>query len=223
LTRKARFALKHVVLVRDRGMITQTRIDEDIAPAGLDWITAPRAPAIRALVEAGELQLSLFDRRDMATTCWPRPNVTTAAVARARQPLRGKDQIGLKVGWPSTSNSTSARRPLRSAARPHRGRDARGYEPLRTKPRRIKNCEKHMWLAGHFTVMKVELLRSRTRRFNRRIHGFDRIAVKILAGFRKLVVGDHHFLAFLRFAGGHTLRPFRVYPGVVDLGGDHLD
>jgi transposase len=31
---KARFALKHVVLVGDRGMITQTRIDEDVAPAG---------------------------------------------------------------------------------------------------------------------------------------------------------------------------------------------
>src|SRR5262249_42095057 len=39
---KARFALKHVVLVGDRGMITQMRIDEDIAPAGLDWITALR-------------------------------------------------------------------------------------------------------------------------------------------------------------------------------------
>src|ERR1700749_1248173 len=68
---KARFALKHVVLVGDRGMITQTRIDEDIAPAGLDWITALRAPAIRALVEAGELQLSLFDQRDMAAITSP--------------------------------------------------------------------------------------------------------------------------------------------------------
>jgi hypothetical protein len=119
-----------VVLVGDRGMITQTRIDEDIAPAGLDWITALRAPAIRALVEAGELQLSLFDRRDMAAITSPDcPGerlivcrngelaaerrrkrldllaaterdlaVIAAAVARARQPLRGKDQIGLKVG-----------------------------------------------------------------------------------------------------------------------------
>ena len=68
---KASFALKHVVLVGDRGMITQTRIDEDIAPAGLDWITALRAPAIRALVEAGELQLSLFDRRDIAAITSP--------------------------------------------------------------------------------------------------------------------------------------------------------
>jgi hypothetical protein len=34
-----------VVLVGDRAMIMQTRIDEDIAPAGLDWIAALRAPA----------------------------------------------------------------------------------------------------------------------------------------------------------------------------------
>jgi hypothetical protein len=64
---------------------------------------------------------------------------------------------------------------------------------------------------------------SRPRRFNRRIHGLDRVAVKILAGLGKLVVGDHHFLAFLRLAGGNTLRSFRVYPGVVDLGGDQFD
>jgi len=34
---KSRFALKHVVLVGDRGMITQARLDAEIAPAGLDW------------------------------------------------------------------------------------------------------------------------------------------------------------------------------------------
>jgi hypothetical protein len=43
---KRRFDLTHVVLVGDRGMITQTRIDADIKPAGLDWITALRAPQI---------------------------------------------------------------------------------------------------------------------------------------------------------------------------------
>jgi len=68
---KARFALKHVVLVGDRGMITQARLDGEIAPAGLDWITAMRAPAIRALVEAGALQMSLFDERDMAAITSP--------------------------------------------------------------------------------------------------------------------------------------------------------
>ena len=64
---KRRFDLAHVVLVGDRGMITQARIDEDIKPAGLDWITALRAPQIRALLDAGAFQLSLFDERDIAS------------------------------------------------------------------------------------------------------------------------------------------------------------
>ena len=68
---KKRFALDHVVLVGDRGMITQARIDGEIAQAGLDWITALRAPAIRELAEAGALQMSLFDQRDMAAITSP--------------------------------------------------------------------------------------------------------------------------------------------------------
>jgi hypothetical protein len=64
---RARFRLKRVVLVGDRGLITKARIDADLAPVGLDWITALRAPAIKALAaEGGPLQLSLFDERDMA-------------------------------------------------------------------------------------------------------------------------------------------------------------
>ncbi len=68
---KQRFHLDHVVLVGDRGMITQARITEDIKAAGLDWITALRAPAIKALLAAGALQLSLFDQRDMASITAP--------------------------------------------------------------------------------------------------------------------------------------------------------
>ena len=68
---KKRFALERVTLVGDRGMITQARLDAEIAPAGLDWITALRAPAIRTLVEAGALQMSLFDQRDMAAITSP--------------------------------------------------------------------------------------------------------------------------------------------------------
>jgi transposase len=68
---KQRFRLDQVVLVGDRGMITQARITEDIKAAGLDWITALRAPAIRTLLETGALQLSLFDQRDMASITAP--------------------------------------------------------------------------------------------------------------------------------------------------------
>jgi transposase len=64
---RTRFRLKRIVLVGDRGMITEARIDADLKPAGFDWITALRAPAIKALAaEGGPLQLSLFDERDMA-------------------------------------------------------------------------------------------------------------------------------------------------------------
>jgi hypothetical protein len=64
---KERFGLKRVVMVGDRGMITQARIERDLKPAGLDWITALRAPSIQQLAaEGGPLQLSLFDERDLA-------------------------------------------------------------------------------------------------------------------------------------------------------------
>jgi hypothetical protein len=68
---KQRFRLEHVVLVGDRGMITEARIREDLRPAGLDWITALRAPAIQALVASGRLQMTLFDERNMASITSP--------------------------------------------------------------------------------------------------------------------------------------------------------
>jgi transposase len=46
---KHRFGIRRLVLVGDRGMITSARIREDLQPAGLDWITCLRAPAIQAL------------------------------------------------------------------------------------------------------------------------------------------------------------------------------
>lgn len=69
---KQRFKLSRVVLVGDRGLITAARIAEDLTPAGLDWITALRAPAIAKLAsDDGPLQLSLFDQRDRAEITSP--------------------------------------------------------------------------------------------------------------------------------------------------------
>ena len=62
---RQRFGLSRVVLVGDRGMLTEARIREEVEPAGLDWVSALRGPAIRALVESGAVQLSLFDERDL--------------------------------------------------------------------------------------------------------------------------------------------------------------
>jgi len=64
-TVRRRFSLSKVVLVGDRGMLTQARIREEVKPAGLDWISALRGPAIRSLMEAGDVEMSLFDERDL--------------------------------------------------------------------------------------------------------------------------------------------------------------
>ena len=50
---KQRFRLRHVVLVGDRGMLTSARIEQALRPAGLDWITALRGPAIQQLAQPG--------------------------------------------------------------------------------------------------------------------------------------------------------------------------
>jgi hypothetical protein len=69
---RSRFKPQRVVLVGDRGVITQARIEEALRPAGLDWITALRAPAIKQLAEeGGPLQPSLFDARDLAEIASP--------------------------------------------------------------------------------------------------------------------------------------------------------
>jgi hypothetical protein len=68
---KARFRLNRMVVVGDRGLITDARIREDLGPAGLDWITALRAPQIKELADGGPLQLSLFDDRDLAEIASP--------------------------------------------------------------------------------------------------------------------------------------------------------
>jgi len=64
---RERFALRRVVLVGDRGMLTEARLREDVRPVeGLEWITALTAPQVRGLVETRVLQPSLFDEQDVA-------------------------------------------------------------------------------------------------------------------------------------------------------------
>lgn len=64
---RERFGLERVVLVGDRGMLTDARIREDLDPVeGLSWITALRAPAIKRLAAQGAVSRSLFDDADLA-------------------------------------------------------------------------------------------------------------------------------------------------------------
>lgn len=63
---KERFGLTRVVFVADRGILRDIRIREDLAPQGLDWVTALRRPDIRDLLVRGAFQSSLFDEVDAA-------------------------------------------------------------------------------------------------------------------------------------------------------------
>jgi hypothetical protein len=104
-------------------MLTQARIEADVKPAGLDWITALRAPAIRGLLAGGAFQMSLFDERDMAAITSPdfpgerlilcRNPALAAERTRKRDDLlrateRDLDRIAAAVG--------RQRRPLRGTA-----------------------------------------------------------------------------------------------------------
>ena len=69
---RERFGLKEVVLVGDRGMLTQARIEQELRPVpGLEWITALRTGEIQKLVGDGVLQLSLFDQTELAEIAHP--------------------------------------------------------------------------------------------------------------------------------------------------------
>jgi len=59
------FGIEQLVMVGDRGMISQKAIDELQQTEGIGWITALKSASIRTLVEQGHVQLGLFDQRDL--------------------------------------------------------------------------------------------------------------------------------------------------------------
>jgi transposase len=69
---RERFPLERIILVGDRGMLTQKRIEEDLRThEGLAWVSALRAPQIQKLAAAGAIQMSLFDEQDLAEVTHP--------------------------------------------------------------------------------------------------------------------------------------------------------
>jgi transposase len=68
---RERFRLQRVVLVGDRGLLTQPQIDKLKQHPGLGWLTALTSGAIRELVGSGALQLSLLDQKNLAEITSP--------------------------------------------------------------------------------------------------------------------------------------------------------
>ena len=122
------FAIEQLVLVGDRGMISQKQINELKQKEGIRWITALRTGAIRKLVDAGHIQLGLFDQRNLFEVTHPdfpgerlvacrnpelallrehkRQSLLQATSKElekvrgmvSRGKLKGKDAIGVRVG-----------------------------------------------------------------------------------------------------------------------------
>lgn len=65
------FGLSRVVIVGDRGMLTQPQLDLIKKHPKMGWITALTSVAIRDLIEKRALQLSLFDEKNLAEISSP--------------------------------------------------------------------------------------------------------------------------------------------------------
>ena len=122
------FGIDTMVIVGDRGMISQKAIEELQTLQGVAWITALKSAQIRSLLEQGSVQLGLFDQRNLLELTHPdfpgerlvacrnahlaqlrahkRQELLKATVAELnkvrsmveRKRLRGADQIGVRVG-----------------------------------------------------------------------------------------------------------------------------
>ena len=141
---KTRFGLSRVCLVGDRGMLTNARITDELRPAQLDWISALRAPQIKALVEEGALQLSLFDEQDLFEITSPEfPGerlVCCHNPVLAEQRARKRQELLAATEKELTPIAAATRR----AARPLRGKDKIAL--------RVGKVINHYKMAKHFTL-----------------------------------------------------------------------
>jgi hypothetical protein len=141
---KDRFGIAKVVLVGDRGMLTAARLREDVRPAKLDWITALRAPQVKALARDGDLQLTLSGQTDLAEITSPdfpgerlvacKNPFGEAERARKRESLLAATEADLEK---IAAACTRTRRPLR------------GQDTIAVRVDRVLTRRK---VARHFTI-----------------------------------------------------------------------
>ena len=144
---KERFSLTHVVLVGDRGMLTKARLENDVIPAQLDFITALRAPQIKALVEAGDIQLSLFDTSDLFEIA--HPDYPGERLVACKNPLLAIERARKRE---SLLTSTEAELATIATAVRRQSRPLRGKDKIALRVGKVIN---HYKMAKHF-VLEIE-------------------------------------------------------------------
>jgi hypothetical protein len=141
---KNRFGLSRVCLVGDRGMLTNARINDELRPAQLDWISALRAPQIKALVNEGALQLSLFDEQDLVEIS--SPEFPGERLVCCHNPVLAEERARKRGELLAATEKELA--PVAAAT-------ARDKRPLRGKDKialRVGKVINHYNMAKHFTL-----------------------------------------------------------------------
>jgi len=141
---KNRFGLSRVCLVGDRGMLTNARINDELRPAQLDWISALRAPQIKALVNEGALQLSLFDEQDLVEIS--SPEFPGERLVCCHNPVLADERARKRGELLAATEKELA--PIAAAT-------ARDKRPLRGKDKialRVGKVINHYNMAKHFTL-----------------------------------------------------------------------
>ncbi len=142
---RQRFGLRRVVIVGDRGVLTEARLREELCEEeGLDWITALRAPAIRRLLSQGEIQRSLFDERDLAEIT--SPDYPGERLVVCRNPLLA-DERARKREELLQATERELEKVAQAVRRPKR--PLRGKEKIALRVGRVINRYK---MAKHFVV-----------------------------------------------------------------------
>ena len=142
---RERFGIKRLILVGDRGMLTSARIEEDLrSEEGVEWVTALRAPAIRGLVLRGELQLSLFDKRDLAEI--ESPAFPGERLVVCKNPLLAEERSRKRAELLAATERELAKI---AAAAARKQRPLRGSAVIGLRTGRVLNRFK---MAKHFSV-----------------------------------------------------------------------
>jgi hypothetical protein len=145
---KKRFGLTDIALVGDRGMLTSARIEKELRPAHVDWITALRAPQIKTLVETGALQLSLFDEQNLFEIT--HPDYPGERLVCCHNPVLAEERARKRTELLAATEDEFAKI---SAATSRARRPLHGQDKIALRVGTVRNKFK---MAKHFTIEITE-------------------------------------------------------------------
>ena len=166
---QGQFGIERLAIVGDRGMISQTQIDELKVIPGVDWITALKGSAIHKLVDAHQVQLDLFDERSYFQLT--HPDYPGERLVACRNPVLAERRANKRQALlKATARELEAIQGLLERAK------LRGSEKI---ARRVKRIIGPCGLAEQFTLTIEEA------HFAYRLPDPERAAAALLSAFEK--------------------------------------